>query len=69
MGPILDTSLGSKEVAKGNMTCEKKPLPVDSMEVDVSASKLKMEVSPVAAGVTVPPMLAKNVTLSKPNKK
>lgn len=51
------------------MTCEKKPLSVDSMEVDVSASKLKMEVSPVAAGVAVPPMLAENVILSKPNKK
>lgn len=69
LGPILDKSLGSKEVAKGNMTCEKKPLSVDSMEVDVSASKLKMEVNPVVTGVMVPSLSAGNITLSKPCKK
>ncbi|KAJ1266838.1 hypothetical protein BS78_07G009500 [Paspalum vaginatum] len=55
---------GSKEVAQGNMTCEnKKPVSVDNMEVDVNASKLKMEGSPVATGVTTPPLSAKNFTL------
>nr|CAB3481836.1 unnamed protein product [Digitaria exilis] len=54
---------GTKEVAEGNTTCEKKPVSVDSIEVDVSARKPKVEASPVA--VTV----AENVTLSKPNNK
>ncbi|KAF8668481.1 hypothetical protein HU200_052299 [Digitaria exilis] len=49
---------GTKEVAEGNTTCEKKPVSVDSIEVDVSARKPKVEASPVA--VTV----AENVTLT-----
>ena len=49
------------------MACERTPVSVDSMEVDVGASKLKMEASPVALRVTVPPMSAENVTLSKSN--
>ena len=45
-GPILDKSLGSKEVAKGNLTPEtKKPVSADSIKVEISASKLKMEAS------------------------
>jgi hypothetical protein len=39
------------------------------MEVDVEARKLKMEASPAAAGVVLPPVLAEDdVTLSKPNR-
>jgi chromatin assembly factor 1 subunit B len=51
------------------MACEKTHVSVDSMEVDVGASNHKMEASPVALRVTVPPMSAENVTLSKRNKK
>jgi len=37
-GPILDKSLGSKEVAKGNLTPEtKKPVSTDSIKVDTCA--------------------------------
>ncbi|XP_062192832.1 chromatin assembly factor 1 subunit FAS2 homolog [Phragmites australis] len=54
---------GAKKVAEGNITCEKKPLSGDSMEVDVDASKLEMEASPVAVGVTLQPVLAENATL------
>ena len=63
----MDKSLGSKEVAKGNLTPEiKKPVSLDSMKVDNSASKLKMEASPVAVGVRPPLLPTENIT-SKSN--
>jgi chromatin assembly factor 1 subunit B len=63
----LDKSLGSKEVAKGNLTPEtKKPVSSDSMKVDNSASKLKMEASPVAVAVRAPLLPTENIT-SKSN--
>jgi chromatin assembly factor 1 subunit B len=63
----LDKSLGSKEVAKGNLTPEtKKPVSADSMKVDISASTLKMEASPVAVGVRAPLLPTENIT-SKSN--
>jgi chromatin assembly factor 1 subunit B len=59
----LDKSLGSKEVAKGNLTPEtKKPVSADSMKVDTSASKLKVEASPVAVGVRAPLLPTENIT-------
>ncbi|XP_062196758.1 chromatin assembly factor 1 subunit FAS2 homolog [Phragmites australis] len=55
---------GAKEVAEGSVTCKnKKPLMVDSMEVDVGASKVKMEASPAAVEVTLPPVSPENVIL------
>jgi hypothetical protein len=40
LGPILDKSLGSKEVAKRNLTPKtKKPVSADSIKVEISASK------------------------------
>jgi chromatin assembly factor 1 subunit B len=63
----LDKSLGSKEVAKGNLTPEtKKPVSSDSMKVDNSASKLKMEASPVPVAVRAPLLPTENIT-SKSN--
>ncbi|XP_024310445.1 chromatin assembly factor 1 subunit FAS2 homolog [Brachypodium distachyon] len=62
---------GSKEVAKGTLTPEtkkpltpetKKPVSADSMNVDISASKLKMEASPVAVGVRAPLLPTENIT-------
>ncbi|EES13221.1 hypothetical protein BDA96_07G008800 [Sorghum bicolor] len=54
---------GSKEVAKGNLTPEtKKPVSADSMKVDISASTLKMEASPVAVGVRAPLLPTENIT-------
>jgi len=63
----LDKSLGSKEIAKGNLTPEtKKPVSADCMKVNISASKLKMEASPVAVGVRAPLLPTENIT-SKSN--
>lgn len=60
-------SLGSKDVAKWNSTPEtKKPVSADSMKADISASKLKMEASPVAVGVRAPLLPTENIT-SKSN--
>lgn len=47
----------------------KKPVQVDSMEVDVSDSKVKTVTSPVAVQVTPPPLSTKNSASSKPTKK
>lgn len=53
---------GSKEVANGNLTPEtKKPVCADSMKVDNSANKLKMEASPVAVGVRAPLLPTENI--------
>ncbi|KAL6857119.1 hypothetical protein ACP4OV_018501 [Aristida adscensionis] len=49
------TVSGAKAIAEGNITCEnKKPLVVDN--VDVGANKVKMDTSPIAAEVTLPPV-------------
>jgi len=63
----LDKSLGSKEVAKGNLTPEtQKPVSADSIKVEISASKLKMEANPMAVGVRAPLLPTENIT-SKSN--
>ncbi|KAL6658742.1 hypothetical protein ACP70R_002782 [Stipagrostis hirtigluma subsp. patula] len=54
---------GAKPV-EGNINCgNKKPLMADSVEVDVGASKVKMDTSPAAVEVTLPPVLAENIPL------
>ena len=45
-----------------------KPLTVDSMDIDVGTSEVKMSACPVDT-MTPPPVLAKNSTLSKPTSK
>ncbi|KAK3120821.1 hypothetical protein QOZ80_8BG0642180 [Eleusine coracana subsp. coracana] len=55
---------GAEKVAEQIITREKKPLSGDSMEVDVEASKLKMEASPATVGITLQPVFSKeDVTL------
>jgi chromatin assembly factor 1 subunit B len=52
------------------VTCEnKKPVTVDSMEVDVDDNKVKEATIPVVAEVTPPPVPTKNSASSKPAKR
>ena len=63
-------SSGMKEVTEGTATQEHAtPLKADSMEVDVGASKEKMEANPVALEVTPPPVSTKKSASSKPTRK
>ncbi|CAO2200262.1 unnamed protein product, partial [Urochloa humidicola] len=65
-----NVTLRTGELAEGNVTCEnKKPVAVDSMEVDVSDNKVKAATSPAAVEVTPPPVSTKNSSSSKPTKK
>ncbi|KAM0881973.1 hypothetical protein ACQ4PT_032600 [Festuca glaucescens] len=51
---------GIKEATERTATCgHAEPLKADSMEVDVGASKAKMEANPVSVEVTPPPVSAK----------
>ena len=67
---ILQNSSGTKEVTEGTATHEHaKPVKADNMEVDVGASKAKMEANPVAVEVTPPPVSTKKSASSKPTKR
>ncbi|KAM0881971.1 hypothetical protein ACQ4PT_032600 [Festuca glaucescens] len=60
--PVLakNSTLGIKEATERTATCgHAEPLKADSMEVDVGASKAKMEANPVSVEVTPPPVSAK----------